>query len=122
MLNLLISIGAALTVSLITYALLGSGIAAAVPGVLVFGICFFMIARSVGNRVTGEMNLLVPMLQDRKIKEAEAHLLAMKSRYGKWQFLLKGQLDAQRGMIHYMQMKFDDAMPLLMKSCLLWAN
>jgi len=114
-LNLLISVGSAVLVGLITYLLLGSGIAASIPAVLVFGISFFLIARSVGGRVTNEMNMMVPMLQNRKIKEAEAHLLVLKGRYGKWQFLLKGQLDAQRGMIRYMQMKYDDALPLLEK-------
>jgi hypothetical protein len=114
MLNMLISVCVAMLVGVLTYIGLGSGVAASVPAVLVFGVCFFLIARSVGNRVTREMNHLVPMLQSRKTKEAEAHLLVLKKRYGPWQFLLKGQLDAQRGMIRYMQMKYDDAMPLLM--------
>lgn len=113
MLNFLMSFAASLLVSIVTYLILGNAIAAAVPAVLIFAIVFFLIARTVGNRVTAEMNLLVPLLQERKIKEAETHLLSMQRRFGRWQFLLSGQLDAQRGMIRYMQMKFPDALPLL---------
>ena len=115
MLNLLISSVVSLLVAVITYAVLSNVMAAVIPAVLLFGICFFLIARTVGNRVTNEMNLMVPLLQNRKIAEAETHLLAMIKRYGRWQFLLSGQLDSQRGMIRYMQTKFDDALPLLEK-------
>ena len=113
MLNFVMSFSASVLVSLATFFVLGNAIASAVPAVLVFAIVFFLIARTVGNRVTAEMNLLVPLLQERKIAEAETHLLSMQRRFGRWQFLLSGQLEAQRGMIRYMQMKFDEALPLL---------
>ena len=113
MFNLLISLLSGTVVGTLTGFLLGLPVAGVIPGLLVFGICFFFIAKRIGNMVTAEMNLLVPMLQARKIKEAETHLLGMRRRYGRWQFMLAGQMDAQRGMIRYMHTEFDDAMPLL---------
>ena len=82
MLNFVMSFSASVLVSLATFFVLGNAIASAVPAVLVFAIVFFLIARTVGNRVTAEMNLLVPLLQERKIAEAETHLLSMQRRFG----------------------------------------
>ena len=90
MLNLLISFASAVLVGTLTGFLLGLPVAGVIPGVLVFAVCFFFIAKRVGNLVTAELNLLVPMLQARKIKEAEDHLVNMRRRYGKWQFMLSG--------------------------------
>jgi predicted Zn-dependent protease len=61
------------------------------------------------------MKPLPKLLEARRVDDAKALLLDVQSKYGRWQILLGGQMEAQIGMIDYLQMKFDDALPRLQK-------
>jgi predicted Zn-dependent protease len=112
MYNLLISLGvAALLFGLVT-AWLGP-VAAVIPALFVLVVAYLLISYRIGQIVQVELAPLAPMLQERKIAEAVAKLEAVKARWSKWQFLLAGQIDAQIGMIDYLQLKFDAALPRL---------
>lgn len=112
MYNIAISFGAGFAVFLLTSLALGP-IPAVIPGLLITGITMFLLSRRIGALVEAEMAELVPMMQERRIDEAVAKLASIKSKYGRWQMLLEGQMDAQIGMIDYLQMKFDEALPRL---------
>ncbi len=94
--------------------------AAAIPAIFVFGIALFFLTRRISKILEVEMEAIVPLLQARKVDEARAHLDAVRAKYGRWQFLLDGQVAAQVGMIDYLQMKWDDALPRLEKGR--WRN
>ncbi len=88
-------------------------IAGVFPAVVAFGLSFFLISRRVGRELEVEMKKLEPLLMARKVDEAKALIAELKGKYGNWQPLLSGQLDANAGLIDYMQMKWDDALPQL---------
>lgn len=112
MYNLLVSLGLAL-VTFVVVALILRPVAGVVPALLVFGVAFFLLTRRVGRRVNAEMEPLLGMLQAQQIDRAREHLEGIKRRWGPWQFLLAGQIDAQLGMLDYVQMKWDEALPKL---------
>ncbi|MCB9670833.1 MAG: hypothetical protein H6736_04535 [Alphaproteobacteria bacterium] len=114
MYNIALSFVAGFAVFLLTSLWLGP-IPAVVPGLLVTGVTLYLLARRIGQLVEAEMAALVPLMQERKVDEAKAKLEAIKQQYGRWQLLLEGQMDAQVGMIDYLQMKFDEALPRLEK-------
>jgi len=89
--------------------------AAILPGLLVTGGAMFFLARRVNRLVEAEMAKVPALLEARKIDEAEAHLRSIQARFGRWQLLLDGQLEAQIGMIDYLQLRFDEALPKLEK-------
>jgi len=95
-------------------------IAAGIPAILLFGIVLFVLTRRISKILEVEMEKIVPLLQARRVDDARAHLDAVRERYGRWQFLLDGQIAAQVGMIDYLQMKWDDALPRLEKGR--WRN
>ena len=110
------ALGISLAVGLVVFGIIAAWLgplAAIVPGVGVALVGMFLISRQVGQRVEAAMAAIAPLLQNRRIKEAEAHIRQVQKQYGPWQFLLAGQLDAQLGMIEYMQMHWDKALPLL---------
>lgn len=113
MYSLAISLVAGLAVFGAVSAGFGSVVAGVIPGLAAVGGVMFFLTRRVGRSVEAEMQQLVPLLQTRKVAEAQKLLRDLKARYGRWQFLLSGQLDAQLGMIEYMQLHFDEALPLL---------
>lgn len=119
MYNLLIALGLSAVVFTVV-ALLLAPLPAILPALLVFGVSLFLLTRRVSSAVEAEIAGLVPLLQARKIKEARALLERIKASYGSWQFYLSGQLDAQIGMIEYLQLKWDKALPLLEKGR--WRN
>jgi len=88
-------------------------IAAGIPAILVFGVVLFLLTRRISKILETEMEQIVPLLQARRVDDARAHLDAVRARYGRWQFMLDGQVAAQVGMIDYLQMKWDDALPRL---------
>lgn len=112
MYNIAISFLAGL-VTLLLLSLWMGPIPAVIPGVLVTGVTFYLIAQRVGKGIEAEMAALVPLMQAQKVDEARHKLEEVKARYGRWQVLLDGQIDAQLGMIDYLQMKFDEALPKL---------
>lgn len=94
--------------------------AAIIPALMVFGVGLVLLMRRTAKRVEAELQPLMGLLQNRKIDEGRAALEAVKARWGKWQPMLEGQLDAQIGMIDYLQLRFDEAKPRLEKGS--WRN
>jgi uncharacterized protein HemY len=112
MLNLLIAFAAGAVVFGLVSLWLGP-IPATIPAVLVSALVVFLLTRRISGILEAEVAAVAPMLQNREVDRAKAHLQSIKERYGKWQLLLDRQLDAQLGMIDYLQMKYDEALPHL---------
>lgn len=112
MYNLLLAIAAGAVVFLLTAFAL-SPIAGILPAVLVVGGVLYGLGRRTSRRVQAELAGVAPLLQQRKVDEAVALLEGVKQRHGRWQFLLSGQIDAQLGLLDYVQMKWDSARPKL---------
>ncbi len=90
-------------------------VASVVPAVGVFLLVFFLTTRRIGRKVQLEVAGLQGLLEARKVREAHQVLAGVRKRYGRWQVLLDGQMQAQAGLIDYMQQKFDAALPQLEK-------
>jgi len=119
MYTLLVSLGLALgTYGLV--AVIFDPIAAIVPAVMVFGIAAVVLLLQVKKRVDEGISGIVPLLQERRIFDAQAHLEEVRRKWARWMPLLNGQVDAQLGMIDYYQLKFDQALPKLEKGK--WRN
>lgn len=114
MYNILISVGAGAAVGLVLAQLMGA-LPAIIPAVLVTGIAIFVLSRRTSAAVEAELAAIGPMLQQRRVDDAKKAIRAIQTKYGRWQLLLEGQLQAQLGLIDYLQMKFDDALPQLQK-------
>lgn len=114
MYNILISVGAGAVVGIVLAQVMGS-LPAIIPAVLVTGIAIYLLSRRTSAAVEQELAAVAPLLQQRKIKEAKQQIRSIQQKYGKWQLMLDGQLQAQLGLIDYLQMKFDEALPQLQK-------
>lgn len=112
MYNVLISVGLMLAVFGGVGATLGPW-AAIVPALLVFIGAMFLLSRRTGKQVEAAMAGLPPLLQAGKVPEARALLEQVRTTWGGWQLLLDGSISAQLGLIDYMQMKWDEALPQL---------
>lgn len=112
MYNLLLALLAGL-VAFAVVTLVLSPIAGVVPGIGVALLAMFLLARRTGQLVQKELTSVGNMLQQQRIDEAQTKLVRVKEQYGPWQFLLAGQIDAQLGLIEYLQLKFEEARPLL---------
>jgi tetratricopeptide (TPR) repeat protein len=114
MLNLLVALTVGVAVFAVVTALVGP-IAAVFPAVFFAGLSLFLLARRIGKRVNAQLEGLAPLLQAGRIDDGRALLARVKDRYGRWQLLLTSQIDAQLGMLEYMQLHWDEALPLLEK-------
>lgn len=114
MYNIALSIAAGGILFLLTSLWLGP-IPAVIPGLIVSALAMWWLSRRTAALVEAEMAEVVPLMQARKIDEAVVKLQGIQQKYGRWQILLDGQMEAQLGMIDYLQMKFDDALPRLEK-------
>jgi tetratricopeptide (TPR) repeat protein len=112
MYNLLIAALLSLVVFVGITAWLG-WIPALLPAIGVLLLALFLLARRTGAVVNAELQSVAPLLQQRRIDEAQTKLVRVKEQYGPWQFLLAGQIDAQLGVIDYLQLKFEEAAPKL---------
>jgi len=119
MYNVVISLVAGAVV-FIAVSLLLNAWAAILPALLVSMAGMFFLSRRINAILEGELAKLPPLLEQRKVAEAEALLRGVQKKYGPWQLFLDNQLEAQLGMIDYLQMKFDDALPKLDKGS--WRN
>jgi tetratricopeptide (TPR) repeat protein len=95
-------------------------LAAVVPAVMVLLIALVALLLRVKRKVDNQMQGIVPLLQRRQVAEAQRYLESLRDRYAKWMPLLHGQIDSQLGMIDYLQLKFDQALPRLEKGK--WRN
>lgn len=112
MLNLVLSGALGAVVFLIVGLTLGPW-AAIVPALLVAVGAVFVSSRRTGKQVEAALAPLGPMLQSGQVEEARALLQRVRADYGRWQLLLDGSIAAQLGMIDYLQLKWDLAMPNL---------
>lgn len=83
------------------------------PGLLVFVAAQFLLGRWSSAAVQKEIALVPPLLEQRKLDEAVALLRRIQQQWGKWQYLLDAQIEAQLGVLDYLQMKWDEARPKL---------
>jgi len=95
-------------------------LAAVVPAMMVLLIALVALLLRVKRKVDAEMQGIVPLLQRRQVAEAQRYLEGLRARHARWMPLLNGQVDAQLGMIDYLQLKFDEALPRLEKGK--WRN
>lgn len=112
MYNLFISLGLGAVVFGIVGATLGPW-AAIIPALFVFVGVIFLLSRRTGQQVEAAMAPLAPLLQSGKVDEARALLEKVRADYKNWQLLLDGSISAQLGLIDYLQMKWDTALPQL---------
>ncbi|PIW83408.1 MAG: hypothetical protein COZ96_03520, partial [Nitrospirae bacterium CG_4_8_14_3_um_filter_70_85] len=103
---------AALGVTVALHGYVGYGIAA---GILLFLASNFVLARAIGKRMEAQMRAVGDLLGKGQTERAVA-LLKATYPLTRWQFLLRGQVDGQIGVILYAQRKFDEALPYLEKS------
>ncbi|TNE87498.1 MAG: hypothetical protein EP330_18720 [Deltaproteobacteria bacterium] len=103
--------------ALVAFAI-GTALYAPVAGILPAVFAFLAVAVGIfinrRRKVDAALVPLVPLLEAQKIDEAVALIDQVKAEHGPWVPGLEGQLDAQVGLLDYMQMKFDKAMPKLM--------
>ena len=90
-------------------------IAGILPALFVSVTMFFVVTMRVGKRVQNALAGLQPLLEARRVDEAMVLLDEVRRKYGKFQVMLDSQLQGQAGLIEYMQMRFDQALPLLEK-------
>ncbi len=119
MYNILISLGASLVIFALV-ALTLQPVAAIFPAVLVLGVVFYLLTRYIGRSVEADLGEAMALVQQRKVDEAAQRIEEVKQRWGRWQLLLSQQLDAQLGLLQYIQMKWDAAYPLLARGS--WRN
>jgi len=114
----MVTIVGSFLIGLLVFALISvwfAPIAGVLPALFVSVTVFFVVTMRVGKRVQLEMAALQPLLEARRVDDAMRLLEAIRKRYGKFQLLLDGQLQAQAGLIEYMQMRFDSSLPMLEK-------
>lgn len=94
-------------------ALTMSPVAAVFPAVVAFGVVAIVLLRRAVNGTQEMMLPLQSLMQAGKVEETEALLLNVQSTWGKWMPMLHGQVEAQRGMLDYVRMQWNDALPKL---------
>ncbi len=97
------------------------------PALLLFPLVLYVLARRTGQQLQAALApvqaLMAELPQARSQADAHAKLDQVRQRFaevrdvfGPWQLLLSGQLEAQIGMLDYMQGRFDAALPRLSKA------
>jgi hypothetical protein len=113
MYNVLIAFGIA-TATFLVGALAFGPFAGILPALIVFVAAQFVLGRRSGTAIQAEVAGVEPLLRDRKLDEAVALLRGVQQRWGRWQFLLDAQIEAQLGVLDYLQRKYDEAAPKLL--------
>lgn len=113
MFNLLIAFAVALVTYGLSSWLFGSAIVGLLPAILVFILLFVLLARRTAGQITAAIEPVAAIMQQGQVAEAEQLLRTIQQRYAWWQLLLTRQIDAQLGLLRYMQRRFDEAEPLL---------
>jgi len=117
-LTIVVSVLVALVIGGVVYPIFGTWYAPIVPALLAGGLTFYVLFQRFTKQVQATLEGLPALLQARDLDGAEALLDSIRSRYGKWVLLLDQQISAQKGMLRYAQMKWDEARPLLEKGTL----
>lgn len=112
--------GAAAVVAFGVGAAIYAPVAGILPGLFVFMAVVVGIFVDRRRKVDAALAPLVPLLEAQQIDQAVALITAVQAEHGPWVPGLSGQLDAQLGVLDYMQMRFDKALPKLMSGK--WRN
>ena len=116
MYNIIISQIAATAVFLVLYLVAGlPWWGALLVALIVFAGCFYLIARMVMTKVMAIMDVATRDLQGQRVEKAIREMQGA-FKYGKWQFTVTGQINAQIGMVYYMKRDFATAFPYLEKA------
>lgn len=118
MLTIVVSVLVGLIVGGIIYPIFGTWYAPIIPAILATGVTFYLIFQRTTKAVQAQLETMAPLLQARDLEGAEALLEQVRKRYRLWVILLDQQISAQKGMLRYAQMKWDEAKPLLEKGTL----
>ena len=114
-LNLLFSLGAAIVTAAIL-AMLKINLWIVIPLSLVGGLALFVY---LGRRIQGYLEKIFNRASEcikRQQFDRAIEVMSEGYRFGKWQFLVKGSIDGQIGVLHYLRKKLDKAEPLLQSS------
>jgi len=116
MYNILISAVTAIIVYLILNLVAGipwwGSLLAALP---VYAGLYFLLARLIMKKVMAIMEIVTKDLQAQRV-EKSVREMQNGFKYGRWQFSVTGQLNAQIGMVYYMKKDFNTAFPYLEKA------
>jgi tetratricopeptide (TPR) repeat protein len=84
-------------------------------GAIAFFVSNFVLSRTIGKKVEARMQEVGQVLGKGRPERA---IEVLKATYPltRWQFMLRGQIDGQIGVILYAQRKFDEALPYLEKA------
>lgn len=118
MINLVIAllVGAATTNVLFLTDLLSAG-EASVPGIFAAFVAYFVLARRSMKRLEGTANKAMQAMQSMPPKlDLAIQTLESARPQAAWQFGIASQIDSQIGMIHFLNQKYDKALPYLEKS------
>lgn len=118
MLTIVVSVLVAIVVAAIVYPIFGTWYAPIAPALLFGGLTFYLVFQQLTKRVQRRLEQLPALLEARDLQGAEALLDGVVRSYGWWVLLLDQQISAQKGMLRYAQMKWDEARPLLEKGTL----
>ena len=114
MYSLLVALAAGILSYLLTASFWPSNYAL-LPGLGAMIGCYVLLARRYWKGVEALMARAGAEVQQQRVDHA-VRILESGYRYGRWVFMLRGQLDGQIGALHYMQKNFDKALPLLENS------
>jgi hypothetical protein len=112
----MISIVAAFGIACIAYGLVAVAfdpVAAVVPALFAFAVALYLLLRRASKGVERGLAGLEELLRAGKVAEASQRIEATRDRWALWMPLLRGQLTAQLGMLDYVQLRFDEALPKL---------
>jgi len=88
---------------------------AALAGLTVFAVSFFVISRQVMKKLTNLMEVAQRDIMAQRVEKA-LKVLESGRKYSKWQIYVDGQIDSQIGTILYMKRDFAKAFDYLKKS------
>jgi len=114
MFNLLLSLGCGVGVGLLLGIWL-SPIESIIPGVVVLGVAYFLLARRSMKRLEAIFLASQKDLMAGRIDKAIKIMETGRS-IGRWQFMVSSQIDAQVGMVLYVREDFKAAQPYLEKA------
>lgn len=111
MLNVAIALVAGIIVG-VPLALLLSPIEGILPGVVVIGVAYFLLARRSMKQLEAVLKVAEKELLANRIDRA-MQIIESGRALGRWQFMVNSQIDAQLGMIHYIRDDAKKAQPYL---------
>lgn len=99
-----------------------SWLTAILPALLVMGLVMFVLARRTAAEVQAALAPIPALAEKREMGKIRALIRETSDTYKNWQFFLERQLNGQLGMLDYMELKFDEALPKLEGSFRDWSS